>query len=270
MDGGETNSGGPIFVGFNAKTGLLMPDWRDSDAVTTFPVMSDRLTAGSGHVSGPNAFGLHDTQEHLFDAVDPVLRYMRHVFAYRVQPQAYHQAGERAFIPTAYGIETREEPDLSHWQSIGYGVIAVDDDLHDPTMPEAPRVYDEVAAYRPNRYCLIQSLEDAVAIARDYASRSSSTERQSYLVVEVLLDPKRRFPFSLYNDTALDLWAWLDRVDLDSVPVGHRSERQALADIRVELERSSRTASSRALDVDGDDTAAAWIAGCRIVAAQSE
>ena len=74
-------------------------------------------------------------------------------------------------------------------------------------MPEAPRVYDEVAAYRPNRYCLIQSLEDAVAIARDYASRSSSTERQSYLVVEVLLDPKRRFPFSLYNDTALDLWA---------------------------------------------------------------
>jgi hypothetical protein len=53
--------------------------------------------------------------------------------------------------------------------------------------------------------------------------------------------PDERINLRLWSADAVVLFDWLMRLDFDRVPVNHKAEKQALADLLNELEQTSIT-----------------------------
>ena len=54
-----------------------------------------------------------------------------------------------------------------------------------------------------------------------------------------------RVPLSLWRVDAIVLFDWLMTVDLNSVPITHAAEKQALADLLTQLEQTDITSVSQ-------------------------
>jgi sulfur carrier protein ThiS len=66
-----------------------------------------------------------------------------------------------------------------------------------------------------------------------------------------------RVPLALWRSDAVVLFDWLMTVDLNTVPISHPAEKQALADLLTQLEQTDITAVTR----EEIDAARAEVAG---------
>jgi len=56
-----------------------------------------------------------------------------------------------------------------------------------------------------------------------------------------MVEPRPRIPVSLWRSDAIVLFDWLMTVDLNTVPITHPAEKQALADLLTQLEQTNIT-----------------------------
>jgi hypothetical protein len=62
-------------------------------------------------------------------------------------------------------------------------------------------------------------------------------------------------PLTIWRSDAIVLYAWLEAVDLNAVPITHPAEKQALADLHNQLEQSVAPASATGFTKDEVDAA---------------
>ena len=140
---------------------------------------------------------LHNTDTWLFDSpgaawwvVPEVERERYRLYAYRLGPTLFHESGKETEHPLP---EIKAVPIPASFVRIGYdAVVRHLDDTHIGSFGCSPLSCNYMAEEYPvNRYCLVDDLDTALAMARDFAS--GNCEPGPYCVVEVWAQgPKRR------------------------------------------------------------------------------
>jgi hypothetical protein len=177
----------PVFVGFLPKLVTADPGWLNAPAVFEICSVSNCVAeVPVASTDAPRTF--FDSSRAAREAVaTPERRY--EIFGYRVWPIGYDEDGEHDSRAPRNALP--REPDLSRWERVGYDVVATDDCPDDYYMWCSPLSCNSAARnHEVNRYCLMDSLDAAIDVAREFADRDSTVEPGPYFVVEVLRDPE--------------------------------------------------------------------------------
>ncbi len=140
---------------------------------------------------------LHNTETWLFDtpeaawSVVPAEEEERYrLYAYRLLPTLFHESGEETVHPLPPKLPAVPIPD--GFSCLGYDAVVRDPGGRDsggwPMVPSffcSPLSCNGMAEESPvNRYCLVDGLDTAIPMARDFAT-GNYCEPGSYCVVEV-------------------------------------------------------------------------------------
>ena len=137
---------------------------------------------------------LHNTDTWLFDdpgapwwVVPEAERERYRLYAYRLLPTLFHDSGKETAL-TLPEIEAAPIPASFvriGYDAVGYSVGETAGELHvPPSFGHSPLSCNYMAEeYAVNRYCLVDDLDTALAMARDFAT--GNCEPGPYCVVEV-------------------------------------------------------------------------------------
>lgn len=180
-----------VLIGFLAKKVAKRPQWLKGDVLEICSLSNCISSAPEDRIDRwtHNDFGLYNTEPLACDTVAKAKRDEYTLFAYRIFPVRFDQAGAHPFDPRPDDLKPwhpalEEFPDartLSAYEPLGYDIASRSSFFFDCSPLSCNSMANEHAV---NPFCLVDQLQRAVDLGREFAT--TEPEPGPYHIVEVL------------------------------------------------------------------------------------
>ncbi len=170
-----------ILIGYFPKIVVRRPEWLDNA-----PVVEEIYSVSNCFSESPpdwidkwkhNEMWAYDTPELAWSVVSEEERHRYTLFAYRILPRLFAEAGESAWEIPTLAVSALPEG----FRSVGFDAVSRS---CGSSFECSPLSCNHMAVNYPvNKYCLVENLETAIAMARDFTVKEC--EPGPYCVVEV-------------------------------------------------------------------------------------
>jgi hypothetical protein len=178
----------PVFLGFLPKKVLKRPAWLKAEAVEEVCSVSECMSPASADRINRwvhNEAGFYNTEELALSTVPEKERLAFRLFAFREWPLKF-AGGEvdESANPNARWTDLPRRADLSGYLPVGYDLVGRS---RSSFFECSPLSCNGMAEHIPvNRHCLVDELERALEVGREFSRESSGVEPADYYLVEVL------------------------------------------------------------------------------------
>lgn len=171
-----------VLIGYFPKIVAPKPEWlKDAPAVEEICSVSDCISKSPSDWIDQwkhNEMFVYDTPELAWSVVPQEDRHRYTLFAYRILPRLFGESEETEWQIPSLCVNALP----GGFASVGFDAVSRSCGT---TFECSPLSCNLMAAHYPvNRYCLLDDLETAIAMARDFAA--GNCEPGPYCVVEVL------------------------------------------------------------------------------------
>lgn len=175
------------FLGFLPKHIIAKPDWLASSGVREICSVSNCISSTPQDWIVrliPNGAGFYNTFEMAQSIIDANEKDNYEIFAYRMAPFQFDENGQVEFDPKQEFRDLGVEPDLSAWNRIGFDLVGYGSSSFFECSPLSCNSCAE--DHQVNEYCLIDELDYAIEVGKEFGDPASHVEPAAYYLVEVL------------------------------------------------------------------------------------